>query len=133
MKILSLFLLLLSFHAHAQYDGPAVESCRRYALQESRREGAQARDVVFERDRSLTIERYTRKLGSQFVSSVLLGNGAVVYDGSPSAELAFVCLLANEKQPVFFYWLPRQDVSALAQCTPGALLHREPSKSRGHG
>ncbi|HEX9397178.1 MAG TPA: lysozyme inhibitor LprI family protein [Burkholderiales bacterium] len=117
MKILSLFLLLLSFSAYAQYDGPAVEACRKYALQESKREGSQAKDVVIERDARLLIERYTRKLGSQFVSSVLTGNGAVLFEGAPSAELSFICLLASDKQPVFFNWLPRLDAPALAQCT----------------
>ena len=113
---------LIAFPARAQYDGPAVEACRKYALQESKREGSQAKDVVFERDASLTIERYTRKLGSQFVSSVLLGNGAVVFEGAPSAELSFVCLLASDQRPVFFYWLSRQHISALAQCTRHASM-----------
>src|SRR5258706_6026593 len=117
MKILALFLLVFSLNAYAQYDGPAVEACRKYALQESRREGSQGKDVVFERDASLLIERYTRKLGTQFVSSILTGNGAVLFDGAPSAELSFICLLASDKQPVFFNWLPRLDASALAQCT----------------
>ena len=117
MKFLPILLLIVSFHASAQYDGPAVEACRKYALQESRRDGSRATEVVFERDASLLIERYTRKLGSQFVSSVLTGNGAVVFDGAPSAELSFICLLASDKQPVFFNWLPRQNAPALAQCT----------------
>jgi len=109
--------LFLSFNAYSQYSGPAVEACRKYALQEAKREGSRATDIVFERDHSLLIERYTRKLGSQFVSSILTGNGSVVFDGAPSAELSFICLLANDKQPVFFNWLGRQDASALAQCT----------------
>jgi hypothetical protein len=108
---------LVAAGAHAQYQGPAVESCRTYALQELKANGNQAKVVVFERDRHLLIERYTRKVGNQFVSSVLTGNGAVVLSGAPSAELSFLCLLADEKRPVFFAWLPRQDTQALAQCT----------------
>jgi uncharacterized protein YecT (DUF1311 family) len=103
--------------AHAQYQGPAVESCRAYAIKEMKANGNPAKDVVFERDRNLLIERYTRKVGNQFVSSVLTGNGAVVLAEAPSAELSFLCLLADEKRPVFFTWLPRQDAGALAQCT----------------
>ena len=122
MKTLSFFLLLFSLNAYAQYDGPAVEACRKYALQESRREGSNAKDVVFERDQSLLIERYTRKLGSQFVSSILTGNGAVVFEGAPSAELSFICLLASDKQPVFFNWLQRHNAPALAQCTRHASM-----------
>jgi len=117
MRALLLASFLAASSAFAQYDGPAVEACRSYALKELKREGGNAKEVVFERDRNLLIERYTRKVGNQFVSSILTGNGAVVYPGSPSAELSFVCLLADEKRPVFFNWLPRQDVTAFAQCT----------------
>ncbi len=111
-----LLLLLASGSAFAQYGGPALESCRAYALKELKRQGGQAKDVVFERDQALVIERYTRKVGNQFVSSVLSGNGAIVLANAPSAELAFVCLLADEKRPVFFTWLPRQNAPALVQC-----------------
>jgi uncharacterized protein YecT (DUF1311 family) len=94
-----------------------VEACRAYAKKEAQREGATASDIVIESDASLLMERYTRKVGNQFVSSILRGNGAVVLDGAPSAELSFVCLLANDKQAIFFEWLPRSDASALKQCS----------------
>ncbi|OGA07916.1 MAG: hypothetical protein A3D95_03000 [Betaproteobacteria bacterium RIFCSPHIGHO2_12_FULL_69_13] len=122
------FLLLASIALPglAQYQGPAVEACRAYARQEQNREGATAKDVVFDRDRHLVIERYARKLGSQFVASILTGNGAVVLEGAPSAELAFICLLADEKRPVFFNWLPRQDAPALAHCVRSDELRAKP-------
>jgi uncharacterized protein YecT (DUF1311 family) len=85
-------------------------------MKEAAREGMSVSDMVFERDGALAIERYSRKVGSQAVSSILTGNGAVVLPGAPSAELSFICLLAEEKRPVFFNWMPRQNVSALAQC-----------------
>jgi len=127
MKLPLLFLLLvLSTGAAGQYSGPAVQSCLDYAKREQKRDGGAAKDIVFERDQSLIIERYTRKLGSQFVSSVLTGNGAVVYDGAPSAELSFVCLLANDKQPVFFEWLPRPNAPALMHCLRDPELKKGP-------
>ena len=115
----ALFLLLASIalQALAQYDGPAVETCRGYAARQLLRDASTARTVVFDRDQNLAIERYTRKVGSQFVSSILMGNGAVVFANAPSAELSFLCLLADEKRAVFFAWLPRRDASAMAQCT----------------
>jgi len=125
MTRLIFLLLMASTSAFAQYRGPAVESCRAYAIKDLKRDGNQLKDVVFEQDR-LLIERYTRKVGNQFVSSVLSGNGAVVYDGMPSAELSFICLLADEKRPVFFTWLPRQDASALSQCTRDDGLRAQP-------
>lgn len=115
MKIL--LLLLFPAMAHAQYEGPGVEVCRLYAQRQLMRDASTARGVVFEHDQSLVIERYTRKVGSQFVASILTGNGAVVFANSPSAELAFICLLADDKRAVFFEWLPRRDASAMAQCT----------------
>jgi uncharacterized protein YecT (DUF1311 family) len=117
MRFVLLLATLAAWAAHAQYQGPAVEACRAYAMKELKKDGNQARETIIERDGNLLIERYTRKVGNQFVSSVLTGNGAVVYSGAPSAELSFLCLLADEKRPVFFTWLPRQDAVALSQCT----------------
>jgi len=109
MKQAALLLLLLlsaAAPALAQYEGPAVETCRAYARRELVLNHDDATDVVFKHDQNLTIERYTRKVGSQFVSSVLMGSGALLQDGKPGPDLPFICLLANEKRAVFFYWLP---------------------------
>jgi uncharacterized protein YecT (DUF1311 family) len=113
----ALLVLLFPLMAHAQYDGPGVETCRQYAQRQMARDANSARGIIIERDQQLVIERYTRKVGNQFVSSILTGNGAVVFANAPSAELAFICLLADDKRAVFFEWLPRRDASALAQCT----------------
>jgi uncharacterized protein YecT (DUF1311 family) len=112
-----LVLLVLSFPAKAQYKGPAVEACRSFAVKEAEREGLAKQEVLILQDGALLMERFDRKLGNQRVSSILTGNGAVVLPESPSAELSFICLLADEKRPVFFNWLPRYNVSALTQCT----------------
>lgn len=113
---------LFASPALAQYRGPAVEACRAYALKDLQREGRQAASVVLETDASLSFERYGRRVGAQSVSGILTGNGAVVFEGAPSAELAFLCLLADEKRPVFFAWQPRADTPVLAQCTRGAAM-----------
>jgi len=123
---LAVLLLVFSGAAFGQYNGPAVDTCLAYAKREAARDGARAKDIVFERNQNLSIERYGRKLGNQFVSSILRGDGAVVLDGTPSAELSFICLLASDKQAVFFEWLPRADPSALAQCTRDDTLRAKP-------
>jgi len=115
MRLL-LLLLLAPLAVSAQYDGPGVEVCRLFAQRQLIRDAGTARTVVIERDHSLVIERYTRKVGNQFVSSILTGNGAVVFANAPSAELAFICLLADDKRAVFFEWLPRRDASAHPTC-----------------
>ncbi len=49
------------------------------------------------------------------------GNGAIARSvGAPRAELSFICLLASDKQALFFHWMPRRDAPALAQCKRGA-------------
>ena len=106
--------------AVAQYTGPGVEVCRAYAERDVRKGSAKVQSVVFEKDRELNIDRYTAKVGSQFVSSLLYGNGAIVYGGGvPAVEMTFLCLLADDKRAVFFYWVPRRDAPALAQCRRG--------------
>ena len=126
MRAFALLLVFLAIPAAAQYNGPAVDACLAYAKREAQRDGTRAKDIVFERDQNLQLERYTRKLGNQFVSSILRGNGAVVLDGAPSAELSFICMLADDKRAVFFDWLPRADVAALAQCTRDGALRDKP-------
>jgi uncharacterized protein YecT (DUF1311 family) len=118
--------LLASFSSVAQYKGPAVEACRAYAKREMAKDGNKAKDVVIERDQHLALERQTRKLGSQSVSWVMTGNGAVVLDNAPSAELSFICLLADERRPVFFEWLARPNAPALTQCRRDEALRAKP-------
>jgi hypothetical protein len=115
-----LLLCALPLAAWAQYAGPAVETCRAYGERELKKAAPDVKGLVFDRDDSLVIERHARKLGNQFVSSILSGNGAIARSVGPSVELAFVCLLASDKQALFFHWAPRKDAPALAQCRRGA-------------
>jgi len=70
------FLLLLPLTAWAQYSGPAVDACRAYGERELKKHSTDVKALVFDRDRHPVIEKYARKLGNQFVSSILSGNGA---------------------------------------------------------
>ena len=116
-KILALLLFLAAANASAQYAGPGVDACLAYGNKELAQPGAK---LVIDRDSELNIERYTKKVGGQFVSSLLHGNGAIVYSRAAPVELSFVCLLASDKQAVFFYWHPRANASVLAQCRRSA-------------
>lgn len=114
-----LFLLVLlapAAPALAQYSGPAVQTCRAFAEAEIRRASPVTAAVRIDNDTGLNIERYSRKLGSQHVSSLLFGQGAVVYPQGVPVELSFICLLADEKRALFFHWIPRTEAPALAQC-----------------
>ncbi|HEX2649919.1 MAG TPA: lysozyme inhibitor LprI family protein [Burkholderiales bacterium] len=121
MKRLWLLVAFLfpSFTAIAQYAGPGVDACLKYAQADTRQYGNKPAKVIIDRDAHLTIEKYTRKAGSQFVSSILTGNGAIAFERGVSVEMSFVCLLASDRQAVFFYWLPRQEASSLTQCKRG--------------
>jgi uncharacterized protein YecT (DUF1311 family) len=112
-KILAMLLFLAATTVSAQYAGPGVDACLAYGAKEVKQASAK---LVIDRDRELNIERYTKKVGSQFVSSLLFGNGAIIYPRGAPVELSFVCLLASDKQAVFFYWQPRTNASVLAQC-----------------
>lgn len=113
-----LLVLLLPLGAWAQYAGPALETCRAYGEREIRR-GGEIQALVIDRDAALLMEKYARKAGNQFVSSILSGNGAVLRTLGPAVELSFVCLLANDKRALFFFWTPRPHAPSLAQCRRG--------------
>jgi uncharacterized protein YecT (DUF1311 family) len=112
----ALSLAACSMPALGQYAGPGVETCRAYAERQLRKDNSKIQSIVFERDQNLNIDRYTRNVGSQFVASLLYGNGAIVYAGTLAIEMSFLCLLADDKRAVFFNWFPRRDAPALAQC-----------------
>jgi hypothetical protein len=117
-----LLLLLLPLGAWAQYAGPGVETCRAYGERELKKSAPDVKGLVFDRDAALVIERHARKMGSQFVSSILTGNGAITRAVGPAVELSFLCLLASDKQALFFHWTPRKGAPALAQCQRGAAV-----------
>ena len=117
--LLLLLLAALPLAASAQLAGPAVETCRAYGERELRRGGADIQALAFDRDASLYSEKYARKAGTQFVSSILSGNGAILRVSGPAVEFAFVCLLADERRALFFHWTPRRHAPSLAQCRRG--------------
>jgi len=117
MRALVFAALLLPLSGWAQYSGPGVEACRAFAEREQKQEGTAVAKVVFDRDQNLGIERTSRKIGAQPVSSLLYGNGSIVYPKGLAIEMNFVCLLADDKRAVFFHWVPRENASSFAQCT----------------
>jgi len=117
MKLLLILALLLPLTALAQYSGPAVETCRSYAEAQQKKSGHKPAAVVLHADRALGIDRHTQRVGSQAVSSILYGNGAIVTPSGAGTAMSFVCLLADDKRAVFFYWAPRLDAPALEVCT----------------
>jgi hypothetical protein len=119
MRALVFLLAAFPLACLARYSGPAVDTCLAYANKNLVQTGADKAAVVFDRDARLDIERYTKKAGSQFVSSLLAGNGAIVYPHGLTIEISFLCLLASERQAVFFDWRPRRDAPVLAQCRRG--------------
>jgi uncharacterized protein YecT (DUF1311 family) len=95
----------------------ALEACRMYAKRELARGGAAPKDVVFDRDHALSLERDARDIGAQPISASLSGRGALLYGATPSIELEFVCLLAGDTRPVFLHWAPRRDAATLTRCS----------------
>jgi uncharacterized protein YecT (DUF1311 family) len=115
-RLAGALLLFAPLAALAQYSGPAVEACRAFAEAEEKKDGGTVTAVQFDKDRHLNLERVARKLGSQFVGSALFGNGAVLLASGPAVEMSFLCLLADERRPLYFHWTLRRDAPVLAQC-----------------
>jgi hypothetical protein len=118
-------LLLLAFAAlplgaAAEYTGPALDACRAFGERALRQDGADVKALAFDNDRHLFFERESRTLGSQPIGAALSGHGAIVREVGPAVELAFLCLLANEKRALWFHWLPRRDAPTLQQCRRSA-------------
>jgi lysozyme inhibitor LprI len=126
MRRAALFVLASFLVSAVKAQPAAVDACRDFAKRELARSGTTARDVAIDRDAALLVERRARNVGSQRVQLVVSGNGAVVFDAAPSAELSFVCLLADERRALLFAWLPRGDATAMAQCLRSAALRAGP-------
>jgi len=88
--------------ASAQYEGPGFAACMAYGEKELMQDRT-IRSVVFINDRDTQIEKYTRKVGSQFVSSVLTGKATIERNSGKAQAIRYLCLLANDKTPVFFH------------------------------
>ena len=93
---------LLAPPAAAQYEGPGFSACMAYGEMELMQDNT-IRSVVFINDRDTQIEKYTRKVGSQFVSSVLTGKATIERNSGKAQAIRYLCLLADEKTPVFFH------------------------------
>ncbi|MGE0155090.1 MAG: hypothetical protein AB7R90_20925 [Reyranellaceae bacterium] len=94
--------MLAAIPAQAQYEGPGFAACLRYGEERLLRDGT-IRSVVFVNDQDTIIEKYTETVGSQFVSSVLTGKATIERNSGRAQKLRYLCLLADEKTPVFFH------------------------------
>ena len=102
--LLAALALLAAGPAWAQYEGPGFAACMQYGEKQLMRDGT-IRSVVFVNDKDTVIEKYTEKVGSQFVSSVLTGKATVERNSGKGQKLRYLCLLADDKTPVFFHTL----------------------------
>ncbi len=100
--LLSGAVLLAAIPAQAQYEGPGFAACMNYGEKQLLRDGT-IRSVVFINDRDTVIEKYTENVGSQFVSSILTGTASIERNAGQARKLRYICLLADEKTPVFFH------------------------------
>ena len=90
--------------AAAGYDGPGAETRRAFGAAALARDERGFKALALVNDDDLVIERYTERVGSQFVSSVLTGRAKVSAAGG-ERTIRFLCLLADDRHAVFFYEL----------------------------
>jgi hypothetical protein len=119
-RLLLVVLATLPVAAAAEYDGPALEACRAYGERVLKSDGADLKALEFDNDRHLFFKRESGKLGRQNIGASLSGYGAIVRAVGPAVEMAFLCLLANDRRALWFHWMPRRDAPTLRQCRRGS-------------
>lgn len=100
--LIASLVLLSAGPAWAQYEGPGFSACMQYGEKRLIQDST-IRSVVFINDKDTVIEKYTENVGSQFVSSVLTGRATIERQSGPARKLRYLCLLADDKTPVFFH------------------------------
>ena len=82
------------------YQGPAVDACARLARAELRQSGMAVTSVRLVQN---DIEKYTRNVGTQFVSSVLTGLVHIDLPDAKARQARYLCLVADDQTPVFIH------------------------------
>ncbi|MEW5864747.1 MAG: lysozyme inhibitor LprI family protein [Pseudomonadota bacterium] len=120
-RLLGAFMLAAAPIATAIAQAPeaVLDSCRAYAQAEAEKAGTAAATVRLDRE-GLHVERHARRVGSQPVSALAFGTGAIVYPQGVPIEFSFVCLATGDGRALFFHWTPRPDAPPLAQCRRAA-------------
>jgi uncharacterized protein YecT (DUF1311 family) len=91
-----------------------LSTCAQFA--NKRYQARQARQ--FERitllPENLVVEKLNGKMGSQYISKVLSGNGVLKLKGAEPLSIQFTCLLENDQKTVFFHATPKAAPSVTA-------------------
>lgn len=115
-----LSLLLVSFWRYSvladDADDPSLSACERYANQQLRRENPADQSVIQLLPENILDEKYEDKLGSQFISSVLSGNGLLKTPNQADRAIQFTCLLEDWKTPRFFHIMDAPERDSAQTC-----------------
>ena len=82
------------------YQGPAVDACARLARAELTQNGMAVASVKLVQN---DIEKHTRNVGTQFVSSVLTGLVHIDLPDGKARQARYLCLVADDRTPVFIH------------------------------
>ena len=86
--------------AAQDYQGPAVDACARLVRAELTQNGMAVASVRLVQN---DIEKYTRNVGTQFVSSVLTGLVHIDLPDGKVRQARYLCLVADDRTPVFIH------------------------------
>lgn len=64
-------------------------------------------------------DKFEGKVGSQFVSTVLSGNGLVKSTNGQTQDIQYTCLLENDRKAVFFHAMEPKAITSLERCSIG--------------
>ena len=97
--------LILPSRANAQSSDPTVKSCQTYA-RELYREVKEIRQIQLIDDAKTRRDRFENKVGSQFISTEVMGNGRLMTQKGWQ-NFSYLCLLESETKALYFRILSR--------------------------
>lgn len=97
--------LILPSRANAQSPDPTVKSCQTYA-RELYREVKEIRQIQLIDDAKTRRDRFENKVGSQFISTEVMGNGRLMTQKGWQ-NFSYLCLLESETKALYFRILSR--------------------------
>lgn len=89
-----------------------LSTCAQFANKRYQARQAKHFEKITLHPQNLVVEKLNGKMGSQYISKVLSGNGVLQLKGTEPLNIQFTCLLENDRKTVFFHATPKTIASA---------------------
>jgi uncharacterized protein YecT (DUF1311 family) len=91
-----------------------LSTCAQFANKRYQARQARQFEKITLLPQNLVVEKLNGKMGSQYISKVLSGNGMLKLKGAEPLGIQFTCLLENDQKTVFFHATPKATSSVPA-------------------